>query len=85
MQVGGAVLRLEARAQLDAAVAHQAATAAAGCERASRSGAQAPRCVRAVQLAALRALLASVLAPAAHRPPFLAHALHAFRKARHPC
>ncbi|KAK9915726.1 hypothetical protein WJX75_003282 [Coccomyxa subellipsoidea] len=79
-KVGGAILGLEARAQLDAAVAHQAATAAAGCERASRSGAQAPRWAGVVLLAALRALLASVLAPCAHRPPFIAHALHAFRQ-----
>lgn len=85
MQVGGAILGLEARAQLDAAVAHQAATAAAGCERASRSGAPAPRSVQAVRLAAMRALLASVLAPCGHRPPFIAQALHFFRQARLTC
>lgn len=83
-QVGGAILGLEGRAQLDAAVAHQAATAAEACRRASRSGAGAPRSAQAVQLAALRALLASVLAPCAHRPPFSAHALHLFRSVRGP-
>ena len=81
-QVGGAILGLELRAQLDAGVAHQAATAAACCERASRSGAPAPRSVQGVRLAAMRALLASVLAPCTHRPPFIAHALHLLRQAR---
>ncbi|CAL8470253.1 g9795 [Coccomyxa elongata] len=79
-KVGGAILGLEARAQLDATVAHQAATAAAGCERASRSGAAAPHSVQGVRLAAMRALLASVLAPCSHRPPFIAQALHFFRQ-----
>lgn len=81
VQVGGAILGLEARAQLDAAVAHQAATAAVGCERASRSGAPAPRSIQGVRLAAMRALLASVLAPCSHRPPFIAQALHFFHQA----
>jgi len=69
---------------MDAVVAHQAATAAEVCRRASRSGAGAPRSAQAVQLAALKALLASVLAPCAHRPPFFAHALHLFRSVRAP-
>ena len=69
---------LETRAQLDAVVAHQASTAAAAVQRQSWSGAPAAPAPGALHLAALQALLASVLAPCRHAPPFLPHALHLF-------
>ncbi len=61
--------------------AHMAATAASGAQKLSQdadgdTGALAP-----LQLAAYRALLASVLAPAGHRPPHLPLALRLFRGA----
>jgi proline/glutamate/leucine-rich protein 1 len=79
--VGGATLGLQARAQLDSLVAHQAASTAAAVQRASRAGADAGSGAAAqLQLGALRALLASVLAPCAHRPPFLPRALRLLRQ-----
>ena len=83
-QVGGAVVALETRAQLDAVVAHQASTAAAAVQKQSRSGAPASAAPGALHLAALRALLASVLAPCRHAPPFLPHALHLFSQVPQP-
>ena len=71
-------MSLEARAQLDAIVAHQASTAAAAVQRQARSGAPAAAAPGALHLAALHALLASVLAPCRHAPPFLPHALTLF-------
>lgn len=85
IQVGGATVGLEARAQLDAAVAHQASFAAAAVQRQSHSGTPACLAPGAVHLAALRALLASVLAPCRHAPPFLPHALHLFCQVRATC
>ena len=69
---------LEMRAQLDAVVAHQASSAAAAVQKQSRSGAPTPVALGALHLAALQALLASVLAPCRHAPPFLPRALHLF-------
>lgn len=66
------------RAQLDAVVAHQASSAAAAVQKQSRSGAPTPAAPSALHLAALQALLASVLAPCRHAPPFLPHAMHLF-------
>ena len=76
-------MSLETRAQLDAVVAHQASTAAAAVQKQSRSGAPAAPAPGALHLAALQALLASVLAPCRHAPPFLPHALHLFSQVCH--
>ena len=83
-QVGGAVVTLETRAQLDAVVAHQASTAAAAVQKQSRSGTPSSAAPGALHLAALRALLSSVLAPCRHAPPFLPHALHLFSQVPRP-
>ena len=83
-QVGGAVVALETRAQLNAVVAHQASTAVAAVQKQSRSGAPACAAPGALHLAALRALLASALAPCRHAPPFLPHALHIFSQVPQP-
>lgn len=71
-QVGGTVLPPDQRAQLDAAIMHIAATSAKAESRISREkdGAAAAE-LRALQLSAYQVLLASVLSPSAHRPPFL--------------
>ena len=71
-------MALETRAQLDAVVAHQASAAAVAVQKQARSGAPASAAPGALHLAALRALLASVLAPCRHAPPFLPHAIHLF-------
>jgi len=72
------MVSLETRAQLDAIVAHQASIAAAASHQQTRSGAPVSGAAGAVQLAALQALLASMLAPCRHASPFLPHALHLF-------
>jgi hypothetical protein len=68
------------RAQLDAAIAHQASTAGKGLESQARDGLPASGCLLHLQQASQRALLASALAPCMHRPPFLPLALHLFRQ-----
>ena len=81
LQVGGATLGLQVRAQLDSMVTHQAASAAAAVQRTSAAGLDASfGSALPLQLAALRALRASVLAPCSHRPPFLPRALALLRQ-----
>jgi len=82
LHAGGAALPAEQRAQLDAAVAHIAMTAAAAGARAESDG-EAAGCfapaLRALQVAAYDALLASTLSPCGHRPPFLGQAVELLR------
>ena len=70
------------RNQIDAVVAHIASTACLACEQLSQSfeGNTGQAGTVALQLAALKALLASVLCPAPHRPTFLPQALQLFNK-----
>ncbi len=86
LAVGGAVLPPEQRAHADAAVAHLAQTTATAAARLAHGTgpAHAARVqdVRALQLSAYEALLASVLSPVGHRPPFLAQALRLFGDGR---
>ncbi len=84
-QVGGAVMQLDVRAQLDAVLAHHASTSAKGLETQSRAGVPASSVLLCLQYASLRALAASVLAPCSHRPPFLATALNLFRQVGFHC
>eukprot|EP00887_Chlorella_sp_A99_P002280 scaffold10.g2280.t1 len=73
------------RAAADAMAAHAASAAAAGADAAS-GGAEAPagggRAGAELLLASHRALLASVLAPAPHRPRYLPAALALFQRGR---
>ncbi len=68
------------RSQIDVIVAHIASTAAVATEQLSQSfeGNSRQTGTTAVQLAAFKALLASVLCPAPHRPSFLPQALMLF-------
>ena len=68
------------RSQIDAIAAHMASTAGLAVEQMSQcfEGSSSQAGTVAVQLAALRALLASVLCPASHRPLFLPQALALF-------
>ena len=68
------------RIQIDAATAHIASTASLASQRMSQSfeGSSNQAGAVAVQLAAMKALLASVLSPASHRPAFLPQALNLF-------
>lgn len=68
------------RMQIDAVTAHIASTASTAAHHMSQSyeGSCNQAGAIAVQLAALKALLASVLSPAPHRPPFLPQALALF-------
>ena len=68
------------RMQIDAITAHIASTASSAAHHVSQSyeGTCNQAGAAAVQLAALKALLASMLSPAPHRPPFLPQALALF-------
>ena len=78
---GAPLLTPPQRHRLDDLAAHAAVTSAAavsllGCDA---EGGVGPA-LAGLQLSAFRLLLASVLAPAPHRPPHLAEALHLFRR-----
>ncbi|KAK9862775.1 hypothetical protein WJX84_000711 [Apatococcus fuscideae] len=82
LQVCGAVIPQDQRLQLDAMAAHMASTAfaaaeglAAAVETGARESLAAP-----LQLAACKALVASILAPAPHSPAFLPLALRLLRQ-----
>lgn len=78
---GGALLSPAQRRQLDDAACHLAATSAAAARHLSADAeAAVGPALAALHLAALRLLLATVLAPAPHRPPHLAPALRLFHQ-----
>ena len=86
LQVCGAVIPQDQRLQLDAMAAHMASTAfaaaeglAAAVETGARESLAAP-----LQLAACKALVASILAPAPHSPAFLPLALRLLRQVGDP-
>ena len=68
------------RMQIDAMTAHIASTSSLALQRVSQSfeGSCNQAGAVAVLLAAMKALLASMLSPAPHRPPFLPQALALF-------
>ena len=83
-QVCGAVIPQDQRLQLDAMAAHMTSSAfaaadvlSAAVETGARESLAAP-----LQLAACKALIASVLAPAPHSPPFLPLTLKLLRQVR---
>jgi hypothetical protein len=79
--VGGATLLTPGdRHRADAVAAHAAATAAAAAVRLAQDADGDGAGVKGLQLAAYRALLASALAPAGHRPAHLPTALRLFRQ-----
>ncbi|DBA67897.1 TPA: hypothetical protein ACH3X2_014105 [Trebouxia sp. C0005] len=80
VQAAGSSMSQQQRAQIDAIVAHIASTAGLAIDQISQSfeGNPSQAGTVAIQLAALRALLASVLCPAPHRPSFLPQALMLF-------
>lgn len=80
LTAGAPLLGAAQRRQLDDVAAHVAATAAAAVAQLSGDAEAAVGAGMAgLQLAAYQLLLASVLAPAPHRPPHLAAALRLFR------
>ena len=83
-QAAGSSMSQQQRAQIDAIVAHIASTAGLAIDQISQSfeGNPSQAGTVAIQLAALRALLASVLCPAPHRPSFLPQALMLFAQVR---
>lgn len=77
---GAPLLAPHQRRQLDDLAAHVAATsAAAACQLSCDAEAAVGASLAALQLSAHRLLLATVLAPAPHRPPHLAAALRLWR------
>lgn len=68
------------RLQIDAMTAHIASSSSLALQHVSQSfeGSCNQAGAVAVQLAAMKALLASMLSPAPHRPPFLPQALALF-------
>ena len=80
MQAWGPSISHQQRSQVDAIAAHIASTAGLAVEHMSQSyeGSTNQAGTVAVQLAALKAMLASVLCPAPHRAPFLPQALMLF-------
>lgn len=77
---GASLLAPHQRRQLDDLAAHVAATsAAAACQISCDAEAAVGAGLAALQLSAHRLLLATVLAPAPHRPPHLAAALRLWR------
>lgn len=80
MQAWGPSMSHQQRNQVDAIAAHIASTAGLAIEHMSQSyeGSSNQAGTVAVQLAALKAMLASVLCPAPHRAPFLPQALMLF-------
>ncbi|KAK9809218.1 hypothetical protein WJX72_011546 [[Myrmecia] bisecta] len=82
LKVTGSSLPGPQRVQLDSVVVHVANTAVQKLGQEPESGGREGP-VAELQLAAYRALLASVVAPSAHRPPFLPQALALFRQGLH--
>ena len=80
LQAWGSSMSQQQRMQIDAITAHIASTASSAAHHMSQTveGNYNQAGAVAVQLAALRALLASVLSPAPYRPPFLPQALTLF-------
>lgn len=80
LQAWGSGMSQQQRMQIDAVTAHIASTASTAAHHMSQSfeGSCNQAGAIAVQLAALKALLASVLSPAPHRPSFLPQALALF-------
>lgn len=80
MQSWGSGMSQQQRLQIDAVTAHIASTSSLALHRVSQSfeGSCNQAGANAVQLAAMKALLASMLSPAPHRPPFLPQALALF-------
>lgn len=80
LQAWGSSMSQQQRMQIDAITAHIASTASSAAHHMSQTfeGNCNQAGAVAVQLAALRALLASVLSPAPYRPPFLPQALTLF-------
>ena len=79
-QAAGSSMSQQQRTQIDAVIAHIASTAGLAIDQISQSfeGNSSQAGTVAIQLAALKALLASVLCPALHRPSFLPQALTLF-------
>lgn len=78
---GAPLLPAQQRRQLDDLAAHVAATSAGAARQLSSDAESAVSAsLAALQLAAYRLLLATLLAPAPHRPPHLAAALRLFRQ-----
>ena len=80
MQAWGSGMSQQQRMQIDAITAHCASTASLAIHHTSQAfeGSSNQAGAIAVQLAAMKALLASMLSPAPHRPPFLPQALALF-------
>lgn len=83
-QASGSSMSQQQRTQIDAIAAHIASTAGLAIDQISQSfeGNSSQAGNVAIQLAALKALLASVLCPAPHRPSFLPQALTLFTQVR---
>lgn len=81
--VGSALLPAGLRLKTDALLAHFAASTAAAAAKLACTDTGDCGSFSQLQLAAYRALLASVLAPLGHRPPFLGQALSLFKAALH--
>ena len=83
-QAAGSSMSQQQRTQIDAIAAHIASTAGLAIDQISQSfeGNSSQAGTVAIQLAALHALLASVLCPAPHRPSFLPQALTLFTQVR---
>ncbi|WIA31549.1 hypothetical protein OEZ86_002440 [Tetradesmus obliquus] len=86
LEAGGQLLPAEVRAHADAVAFHAAQTSAAAALRVQQAavapGAGGVSALASLQVAAYQALLASVLVPSSHRPPFLGQALLLYRQGR---
>ena len=81
MQAWGSSMLLQQRIETDAIAAHIASTASLALSAMSQSlesSNDSQAGAVALHLAALKVLLASILSPVPHRPPFLAQALDLF-------
>lgn len=80
LQAWGSGMTQQQRIQIDSMTAHIASSASLAVHHMSQSfeGGCNQAGALAVQLAAMKALLASVLCPAPHRPTFLPQALSLF-------
>ena len=79
LEAGASLLTLSQRARVDDIVAHAACTAADAALKARHTAEGDAAPLISLQLASLNALLASVLAPAAYRPPHISLALSLFK------
>ena len=80
LEGGAALLTPAQRARFDDVIAHAAATSSDAAILTAHSAEGDASHLVSLRLAALRALLASVLAPAGHRPPHVALAIGLFRR-----